>query len=116
MYINSVVRLFRGGLRPITFTLPSPVTFHEKQAEVRTVAELPDNRLLVIPLTYETPTCEAIATLSDRVGGSLNGRPVEIGVRNIRVVGDEIHIPFFALEGEVPIGMMTNVVLIVEII
>jgi len=32
------------------------------------------------------------------------------------VVGDEIHIPFFALEGEVPIGMMTNVVLIVEII
>jgi hypothetical protein len=117
MYLNTLSRLFRGGLRSVSFTLPSPVTFREAQGEVRILDNaLPDNRLLVLPLTHDTPACEAIAQLSDRVGGQLNGRAIELGVRDIQVLGDEVLIPFFGLEGELAAGLVRNVVLTVEII
>ena len=117
MYIHSLTRLFRNGLRAVSFPLPSPVTFKEERGEIRALPNaLPDNRVLVLPLTHDTPTCEAITVLADRVGGMLNKIPVEIGVRNIRVVGDEVHIPFFGLQKELPIGIVKNVSLTVDII
>lgn len=117
MYLNTITRLFRGGLRPVTFPLPSPVTFRETTGEVRVLEHsLPDTNVLVLPVTYTTPSCEAISLLADRVGGSLNGLSVEIGVRAIRVVGDEVHIPFFVLDGTVLPSILPNVVLTVAII
>lgn len=117
MYLNTLTRLFRGGLRPVTFTLPSPITLRERRGEIRLLENrLPDTHLLIIPLTHETPDCHGIATLSDRVGGFLNGVRVEIAVRNICVVDDKLHVPFFVLEGCVGTGLMRDIVLVVEIV
>ena len=119
MYLNTLVRLVQGGLRPVTLPLASPVTFSVIQGEVRELPDaLPDRYVLILPLTHDTPSVEAIAVLADRVGGTLNGKKVEIGVRDITVTGDEVHIPFFALpgEGEWGVGKVSPVELKVEIV
>src|SRR5665647_2564207 len=100
MYLNTLLKLFQKPLETFRFQLPSPVIVVVNKALVQELHTIgPDNRVLIIPLTHDLPSLDAITVMSDRVGGSLNGVPIELGLRAITVVNGDLHIPFFGLKG-----------------
>lgn len=117
MYLNTVWKLFKGGLRGVNLSLPSPILLQSSSARVqlREAAD-PDNRVLILPLTHDMPSLEEICLMSERVGGMLNDVPIELGARAVEVREGDLHIPFFALEAAYPIGLLAECRLKVEII
>ena len=106
LYIHTLVKLLHGRDRPLE-ALPTPVVLSGRNAIIQEIpTSLLDNRILIIPLQYDFPSLDVIQVRAERVGGKLNGIPIELGIREITVRDGDLHIPFFALEQPYPPGRL----------
>jgi hypothetical protein len=117
LYLNTIIKLFKGGIRGVEFELPQPVVLYATNVMIKALhTSNPDDRILIFPLGFDTPSLDPITALSERVGGKLNGTLIELGIRDIIVVNGDLHIPFFGLHTPYPLGPLSTCDLRIEIV
>ena len=115
MYLRTLLRWWRGGLKASTLPLPAAISLANGSGELSLLPDaLPDTHLLRLDVAHGLPGLDAIAALADRVAGTLNGQAVEVAVRQGVVEGKRLCLPLFALEGTLTPGRLPLVSLHLE--
>lgn len=115
MYLHTLTKLFRGQIKGDELELPKPLTLSLTQADVK-VLEGVDNRVLVIHDVLPPDIFDEIKELSERVGGRLNGTPIEIDLGKSRMMGGVQYLPFISLDQPYKVGKLPRCQLVVEIV
>ena len=112
MYLNTLTHL---GRKPPELPLPKPLIWRSPTGLLQRLDhQLPDTHLLFLTLAPNLKSLAPITQTTDRVGGTLQGYPIEINVKAIRLVEKRVIIPLCGISQDLPIGFLRNVTLHID--
>lgn len=105
MYLNTVFKLFNGGLRDCVLPLPAAVTLSSEQVLITPLKDrLPDTHQLTIKLKHDPRSLLAkLSRMAERVGGHINDCQVEFNLTNASYRVGELTLAFLLLEASPPL-------------
>jgi len=124
MYLNTVLKFWRGETRAVTFELPQPFELRGSGIPILTSVEniLPDTHVLSLPLQHTSSSEEVqtqlntISQLAERVEAALNGVKFELHVRAARIIDNQLFLPLNRVSETMTVGAAAGWHLRVEII
>jgi hypothetical protein len=109
-YVHILSKMVRGDLAYAKLPLPEPLTLRGAEATVAPLSgeAVLDTHSLAITTDAELTifkALEAIKATTDRVGGVLNGLPIELDLNSIQIGAGRITFHFFSLTTAPPTGV-----------